>query len=117
MATSDLCFIVRLLPANAKIWNVVIDGIVDTTPDDCTHAATILFGDDGYGKNPEDGLRYITLSNVVCKAECGIDISGYLYDSIVTNIINKNPNAPTVIVRKENGLCNVKFGEEIKVLN
>ena len=117
MATSDLCFIVRLLPANAKIWNVVIDGIVDTTPDDCTHGATILFGDDGYGKNPEDGLRYITLSNVVCKAECGIDISGYLKDSIVTNIINKNPNASTVIVRKENGLCNVKFGEEIKVLN
>ena len=60
-----ICFLIRLLPANAKIWNVVIDGVIDTSPEGFNPGGVLLLGsgDGEYGKNPVDGMKYITVSN------------------------------------------------------
>ncbi len=107
-AYSDLCYTIRLLPANAKIWNIIIDNVIDTAPNDHPHAATIILGDGGYGKNPIDGMSGITISNIICNSNIGIEVSEYLRDSIISNVINKKIGAPLLVVRKENGLHNVK---------
>lgn len=108
-AYSDLCFTVRLLPANAKIWNVVIDGIIDTTPDNHTHGGTLLLGegDAGYGVNPVDGMRNISVSNIICNADRGVIIGGFLSDSAISNVICTRPGTKALIIERENGINNV----------
>lgn len=64
-AYSDLCFTVRLLPAMTRIWNIIIDGVIDNTPVGHTHGGTLLLGDEGgYGENLPDScteLLYLIL--------------------------------------------------------
>lgn len=112
IAHSYLCFTVRLLPANgAAIHDVVIDGVIDTSSDYTTTAGTtgtILLGDcDVFGKVIPDRMKNITVSNIVCNSTEAVWVAGYLKDSIITNIINKNPNCPALKVDHEDGLCNV----------
>ena len=110
IATSNLCHIIRLLPCNTEIYNVVIDGIIDTCTDSDKHSTVIALGDNdsAYGKNLPNGLHNITISNVICNAKrAGIRILGYLKDSVISNVINKNPKAPTILATRENGLSNV----------
>ena len=108
-AHTNLCWIVRLLPAFSNIYNIVIDGIIDNSVDGKNHAGTFLLGDAGYGENYKDGLSNITISNAVCNSPTGVEISEYLIDSVISNIVNKLPCAPAVTVRKKDGLCNVKI--------
>ncbi|MBQ8578045.1 MAG: hypothetical protein IJ449_08825 [Clostridia bacterium] len=115
-AYSQLCYVIRLLPANARIWNVVIDGIIDAPPAGIRHSCCIECGDGGgYGKNPEDGLRNITISNVICDANEAIRIGSYLNDSVISNVINKNPNCPVLAVRQKDGLRNVSTANLVTV--
>lgn len=109
MAYSQLCFGVRLLPVNTQIRNVIIDGVIDTRPADNRHGGTILLGeaDSGYGVNLPDGMKNITISNVICDADWAILLAGYLVDSTITNVVNRNPNCPVIHVERENGLNNV----------
>lgn len=53
-------------------------------------------------------MRNITISNVICNANEAIIVGGYLTDSTFSNIVNKKPDAPTFVVKRENGLKNVK---------
>lgn len=108
-AYSNLCWVVRLLPSNTKIWNVVIDGIIDTSPDDIP-SQTLLLGeaDAGYGKNLPDSMKNITISNVICNSDRGIIVAGYLADSVISNVINRKKGGIVMDVRRENGLKNVK---------
>ena len=110
---SQLCAMLRLLPCESYIWNVVIDGIIDAPPAsaDLHRFATILLGepDSGYGRNLPGSLSGITISNVICNSDKAIDLSGYLQDSVITNIVNKNPNCPAVTVKRENGMQNVQI--------
>lgn len=108
---SQLCHIVRLLSCNTKIWNVVIDGVIDTPPEDVKHSSTIFIGekkDTLYGKILPDGVSNISISNVICKSKKAIYVAGYLKDSVITNVINGNPDCPTLGVYREDGLVNVK---------
>ena len=107
IAYSHLCFTLRLLPANAKIYNIVVDGIIDVASPDKEQCGTMTLGDSGYGINYPDGLRGVTISNVVCNSNHGIIIGGYLKDSVITNLINKNPNCDTIEVEREDGIENV----------
>ncbi len=108
---SHLCYNVRLLPVNTKIYNVVIDGIVDVPAEGVEHFGTVLLGagDDNYGVNIPDGMTNITVSNVISYAKSAISVSGYLRDSVITNVINNNPNCEAVTVDRENGAVNVKM--------
>lgn len=107
-AHSYLCYTVRLLPAYSKIYNVVIDGVIDTAPSNTVSAATILLGDLGcYGENRPDSMRNISISNVICNSKDAVSVEGFLTDSVITNVINRNPNCNAVRVLREGGLKNV----------
>lgn len=107
VATSTLCLIVRVYPIDAKIWNVIIDGVVDNTPPDATHWATICLGGDGYGGLSGE-MSGIIISNVICNADEGISVDGYLRDSVISNVINMRKDTPLLKVTKPDGLVNVK---------
>lgn len=108
IAHSYLCFTVRLLPANANIYNVVIDGVIDTAPSCTAGSGTLLLGDEGnYGENAPDSMRNITVSNIICNSRSAVNVAGFLTDSVLTNVVNRNPNCSALIVGRENGLNNV----------
>ena len=108
LATSHLCHILRLLSCECRIYNVVADGIVDTAEEPVHHGAVILGEADGsYGRNLPDGLHHVTISNVISNATGCINIYGYLTDSVISNVINKNSGKPVLKVRRENGTRNV----------
>lgn len=108
IARSYLCWIIRLLPSMTNIYNIVIDGVIDTAPDCNSNYGTILLGDRGlYGENLRDSMRNVTISNVICNSKTAITVSGYMTDSVITNVINKNPACPAVKVAREDGMRQV----------
>lgn len=111
IAHSQLCYIVRMLPCNAKIWNVIADGIIDTAPEDVMHMGGFTLGekDTSYGKNPKDGLCNILISNVICNCTTAISVGGYLSNSKILNIINKKDASSLITVDREDGLTNVQI--------
>ena len=116
IAHSYLCYVIRLLPAMASVYNVVIDGIIDTQPNQAlTYGGTLLLGsaDAAYGKNERDGMRNITVSNVICNSRRAVEIAGFLTDSVITNIVNRNPKCETITIHRENGLNNVSISNVI----
>lgn len=108
IAHSNLCWTVRLLPVEAHIWNVVIDGVIDTAPDGLPHEGGILLGewDGAYGVNYPDGLKNIMVSNCSSNGRHVVNIGGYLKDSVITNIVNRNPNNDAILIGEENGIDN-----------
>ena len=115
IAHSYLCYVIRLLPAMASVYNVVIDGIIDTQPNQALNGGTLLLGcaDAAYGKNERDGMRNITVSNVICNSRRAVSIAGFLTDSVITNIVNRNPECENITVDRENGLNNVSISNVI----
>ena len=109
---SNLCWMIRLLPVNAAIYNVVIDGVLDTTPEGIENCGALLLGenDEAYGANLPDCLRQITVSNVVSAGYHAINIGGYLTDSVITNVVYRGKLEP-VRIGRENGLKNVVMSE------
>ncbi|MBQ2274437.1 MAG: hypothetical protein II334_03100 [Clostridia bacterium] len=108
VAHSYLCYVMRLLPALASIYDVVIDGIVDDA-DNCQAACgTLLLGDMGsYGENKPDSMRNVTISNIICNSRNAISLKGFLTDSVISNVVNKNPNCSALTVTREDGMNNV----------
>lgn len=108
-ATSNLCWLVRLLAAEAEIWNIVIDGVQDTA-EKSDHYGGILIGepDGSYGVVWPDSIRYVTISNVIANCSvCAIGVKGYLTDSTICNVINRNPDSACIYEQRENGMKNV----------
>ena len=118
VAHSYLCHTVRLLPAMANIYNVVIDGVIDTSPRCYATSSTVLLGDGGtYGENHPDSMRNITVSNVVCNSQHAVWVRGFLTDSVITNVVNRNPGCDAVGVTHENGLNNVTISNVVTKAN
>ncbi len=114
---SYLCWVLRLLAANTKIYNVVADGIIDTNTDANREAGTILLGDnDDYATNLPDSIRGVTISNVVtgCKRSA-IALCGYMCDSAITNVVNREPNCGILKVSRPDGMKNVSLSESVSV--
>lgn len=108
---SYLCFLLRLLPANTRIYNIVIDGIIDIARTiDHPHSGTLLLGDGGgYGENKKESMTGITISNVICRSNSPINLDGYLSNSVISNIVNYTPSKEAVLIRREDGARNVVF--------
>ncbi|MBQ6930708.1 MAG: hypothetical protein IJN38_01120 [Clostridia bacterium] len=83
------CCMVLLLPVNSSIYNVVIDGIVDSAPPGQPNGCALLLGelDGAYGKNLPDSMRNIMISNVSSGGLHAVNIAGYLTDSVISNVI------------------------------
>ena len=108
-ATSNLCWLVRLLAVETKIYNVIVDNVIDTAESPC-HFGTVLLGeaDFAYGVNRPDSIDNIVVSNVISNASLhAIGIRGCVSNSVINNVINKNPECKTLEVRNENALKNV----------
>ena len=111
-AYSSLCYIVRLLPCECSIRNVVIDGVIDTSPDG-VECGCIFLGekDASYGRNLPESLKNITISNVIYNStkRAAIRVDGYLQDSVITNVAATKTKFPVISVLREDGLKNVKI--------
>jgi len=87
--------IVRLLNASGiKIHHVVIDTVVDTSPEDVIDRATVRIGDANPswgGVTPLGDTHGILITNVESRSAQAVLIAGSLTDSIITNVINYNP--------------------------
>ena len=108
-AYSSLCYLVRLLPCECSIRNVIIDGVTDTSPSDVICGGIFLGEKDAvYGKNLPGSLQNITISNVIYNnVKKAIRVDGYLQDSAITNVIAMRTPFPVVSVLREGGLQNV----------
>ena len=108
-AYSSLCYLVRLLPCECCIRNVIIDGVTDTSPEGVICGGLFLGEKDAvYGKNLPGDLRNITISNVIYNnVKKAIRVDGYLQDSAITNVIAMRTPFPVVSVLREGGLQNV----------
>lgn len=115
IAHSYLCYTVRLLPVQSRIYNVVIDGVIETTTDrKFDHGAALVLGDGGgYGENFPDSMCNISISNIVSNSRDAVWIGGFLTDSVICNVINQNPDRPAIVVKRENGLKNVAIAGTI----
>ena len=115
-AYSSLCLLVRLLPCETHIRNVVIDGVVDTSPDGSFFWGGVLLGewDRHYGKNLPGSMRNITVSNVITRnsKEC-VTVLGYLEDSVITNVVSAARSHPAIWIRRPDALQNVKISNVV----
>ena len=110
-AYSSLCYLVRLLPCNCQIRNVVIDGVVDTSPEGVVCGGIFLGEKDAvYGNNLPGSLVGVTISNVIYNnVKKAIRVDGYLQDSTITNVVATNTKFPVVSHLRDGGLANVKI--------
>ncbi len=105
------CWIIRLLPVNCYIYNVIIDNVIDTSPQGYEAGGVILLGeiDGSYGKNLPGSMKNIIISNVIGNCNTTINLKGYLEDSVISNIVNKREDCPVIYVSRIGGLKNVKI--------
>ncbi len=103
------CCMVRLLATDgAEIRNVVIDGIVDTSPADFHSWCSILVGERiglvgepgyPYGNVSEECLFDISISNIISNAKSAVFIPGGLIDSSISNVSNRYKQGRTLDCR------------------
>ena len=53
-------------------------------------------------------MKNIIISNVISNSREAIIVGGYISDSVISNVVNRNPDCPCISVRRENGLINVQ---------
>ena len=109
-AYSNHRFLIRLLAINCHIHNVVIDDVIDTSPEDVVYRG-ILIGDKdcAYGNNLQDGIQNVSISNVIYNStRYAIHLKGYLRDSVISNVISSS-REPLLVIDRENGMQNIKL--------
>ncbi len=82
--------IVRLLNTpGLRMYDILIDGLIDTSPAEVRCKAAIKIGDQTYGGGmaPLGHTCRIIINNVISRATCTILIGGTLSDSIINNIV------------------------------
>ena len=110
-AYSNHRFAIRLLAINAQIRNVVIDGVIDTSPKGVSYRG-ILIGDKdmAYGNNLPDGIKNICISNVIYQSDRhAVHLKGYLRDSCISNVITTATNASLMRIDRTDAMKNTKL--------
>ncbi len=83
--------VVRFLNASGlKIYNVVLDGLIDTSPPDRPCKATLKIGDSNPrwgGVTPVGDTNRLLLSNIASASRHTILIAGSLTDSAISNVV------------------------------
>ncbi len=82
--------IVRFLnTSGAKLHDIILDGLTDTSPPDVRCRAALKIGDSNYGEGvaPLGDTFRLIVSNVMSRSEHTIMIGGSLCDSIISNVI------------------------------
>ncbi len=93
--------IVRFLNSSgARMYDIVLDGLVDTSPADMRCKAAVKIGDHNYGGGvaPLGDTSRFMVSGVISRSEHTILIGGSLRDSIITNIIRHDVAGDAVTI-------------------
>jgi len=93
--------IVRFLnTSGVKMHDIMLDGLIDTSPDTMRCKAAVKIGDKNYGTGVAPlGTTYrIFVSNVTSRAQHTILIGGSLADSVLTNIIRHGSPGEVVTI-------------------
>lgn len=94
--------IVRLLnTSGVKMHDILVDGLIDTSPADVRCKAAVKIGDHHYGGGvaPLGDTSRIIVSNVTSSSEHTILIGGSLTDSILTNLIRYRSPGEAVTIQ------------------
>ena len=93
--------IVRFLNASGiKMHNIILDGLIDTSPQGFHCKAAIKIGDSNPvwgGVTPLGDTSGFIITNIQAKSTASVLISGSLTDSIINNVINYNPQSPGLV--------------------
>ncbi|MDO5582041.1 MAG: glycosyl hydrolase family 28 protein [Planctomycetia bacterium] len=88
--------LVRFLNASGmRIHHVLLDGLIDTSPEDLAAHAAVRIGDSNPswgGITPLGDTYGLTIINIQSRAKAAILIAGSLTDSIIANVINYHPD-------------------------
>lgn len=102
--------IIRFLNASGmKIHHVILDGVIDTSPEGLDDYVTIRIGDANPkwgGVTPLGDTFGFIITNVQSKSKSAIMIAGSLTDSIISNVLNYNRQV--VGVTYQSGIQNVR---------
>ncbi len=107
--------IVRFLNTSGVcLHDIVLDGLVDTSPEGMRCKAAVKIGDDAYGGGvaPLGDTRRILINNVISKAKHTILIGGSLCDSIFSNIIRYGAKGDVVTIASD-----PKYVRDVKTSN
>ena len=90
--------VVRLLNTRqGRLYNVVLDGVIDTAPPGEPASATVRIGSSRYGGHvPKGYTRRLFISNVSGASRDTIVVDGTLTDSIITNVIHRGETGEPV---------------------
>lgn len=102
--------IIRFLnTGGVKMYNIILDGVIDTSPPELRNRATVRIGDNVArwgGVTPLGDTFGFHISNIISYAEKSVVIIGSLQDSIINNVSNFNSLTQPVLF--ESGKANVK---------
>ena len=93
--------IVRLLnTSGVRLYDILLDGLIDTSPADLQCRAAVKIGDHAYGGGiaPLGDTSRIVINNVLSRSQQAILIGGSLSDSILTNIVQHGPGGQAITI-------------------
>lgn len=93
--------IIRLLNTpGVRLYDILIDGLLDTSPADMRCRAAVKIGDRGYGGGaaPLGDTSRIIVQNVVSRSTHTVLIGGSLCDSILTNLVRHDMPGEAVTI-------------------
>ncbi len=93
--------IVRFLNTpGVRFHDVLLDGLIDTSPSEMQCKAALKIGDRNYGGGaaPLGDTCRLIINNVVSRSKFAILIGGSLSDSIINNVIQRDTKAEVVTV-------------------
>ncbi len=93
--------IVRLLNTSGiRLYDVLLDGLIDTSPADVRCMAAVKIGDHHYGGGiaPLGDTRRVIVNNVISRSKHTILIGGSLCDSIISNVVQYESKGEAVTV-------------------
>lgn len=92
--------VVRFLNASGlRIYNVVLDGLIDTSPPDAPCKATVKIGDANPrwgGVTPLGDTNRLFLNNISSASQHTILIAGSLTDSCISNVVRSAPDGEPI---------------------
>ncbi|MBQ6980129.1 MAG: hypothetical protein IJQ07_05735 [Clostridia bacterium] len=107
VARSYWCWNVRLLPIETVIENVVIDNVIDTWEYEVGGGILIGEADASYGRVLSNSTKNVVISKVIANKTQAVLVKGYLTNSFLTNVINREKNGQIIRVIRANVLDNV----------
>ncbi|MDD5679444.1 MAG: hypothetical protein PHW60_15860 [Kiritimatiellae bacterium] len=109
------CLVLLLNTRKGRLYNVVLDSVIDTSPADHPCAATVIIGSKRYGGLvPLGCTRRLFISNISGASKNTILIAGTLADSFITNVVHGGETGdPVTLDIDANQMRNVEMSNLI----